>query len=96
MTTILFLGWLQRFQDYVARTPGCNVVMSMDKFCAKSNLLVLSNVKDIFLLLNCTSKVQPMYAGIIASLNVRYRNFHMERALDNINSDVKDIKKLIY
>lgn len=83
MTTTLFFGWLRRFQDYVAKTPERKVVLRIDNCNAhgwEENIPKLPKERIAFLPPNCTSKIQPLDAGIIAALKISYRKFHMERA----------------
>lgn len=97
MTSSIFRDWLERFQSYVQTKPGRNVILLIDNCSAHGNqesLPVLPNVKIIFLPPNCTSKVQPCDAGIIAALKLRYKSMHMERALENSDVNVKNIYKV--
>lgn len=48
----------------------------------------LQNVEFIFLPPNTTSKVQPMDAGIIRAMKLRYRKLQLERALDLTQEDI--------
>lgn len=97
MKTSLFFGWLERFQAYISKTPGRRALLLIDNCSAHGtveSLPSLSNVRVVFLPPNCTSKIQPMDAGIIAALKLRYKRMHMERALDNLDAEVKNIYKV--
>ena len=70
MTDVLFQEWLQEFDDDM-RLNG-NVVIILDN--ALSHILYgmeLQSVTVVFLPPNTISKLQPMDAGIIASLKRR-------------------------
>ena len=97
MTATLFFEWLKRLERYIARTPGRKVVLLIDNCSAHGtieNMPELTNMLVLFLPLNCTSKIQPMNAGIIASLKVHYRRLQMEHALYKIDAEVKNIYKV--
>lgn len=105
MTRYLFFNWLHRFQSYVSKTPQRNVLLLLDRCTAhgtSSNLPSLPNVCIEFLPPpvrpgpNCTTnqRVQPMDAGIIAALKIRYKRFHMENALDNVDMDSQDVYRV--
>lgn len=97
MTSDLFMNWLQRFNAWIARKPDRKVILLIDNCSAHgndTNIPHLSNVTVKFLPPNTTSKIQPLDAGIIASLKLRYRAFQLERALDLIDQDVKAIYKV--
>ena len=94
MTTALFFNWLERFDSYVGKKEGRRVALFIDNCSAHGsiqNLPALSNVDVILLPPNTTSKLQPLDAGIIAAFNWRYRRFEMERAMDLIEENVKNI-----
>ena len=85
MTAALFFEWLERFNAYIARTFSRKVALLIDNCSAHGtleNLPSLSNVEVIFLPPNTTSKLQPLDAGIIASLKLRYRKKQMEHAVE--------------
>lgn len=97
MTSVLFFMWLQRFDDYIGKRTGRKAILLLDNCSAHGNLQslpALCNVVVTFLPPNTTSKIQPMDAGIIAAVKVRYRKMHMERALDAIDESIKDIYKI--
>lgn len=68
----------------------------MDSFGAHDDhsLPELSNVEVCVLPPNSTSKLQPLDAGIIASMKMRYRLRQMKRAVDLANVDENDIYKI--
>ena len=74
MTTALLFEWLERFNAKIARTFCGEVALLIDNCSAHGtleNVPSLSNVEVIFLPPNTTSKLQPLDAGIIASLKLR-------------------------
>lgn len=54
----------------------------------------LSNVRVFYLPPICTSTIQPLDAGIIVALKFGYRRQQMERALDNIVTEARQLHKL--
>lgn len=97
MTTAVFFDWLKRFDDYIGMRPGGKPVLLLDNCSAHGTddtILATTNVEVIFLPPNTTSKLQPMDAGIIAAMKLRYRKLQMERAVDLLDVNVKDIYKV--
>ena len=78
MTRLVFFEWLQVFDVYISQTPGRRVILLLDNCTAHGQpeiLVTLQNVHVIFLPKNTTSRLQPMDAGIIASVKRRYRQY---------------------
>lgn len=97
MTSALFFEWLRRFERYIQRKPNRKVVLLLDNCSAHGrmeSLPEMENVRVVFLPPNTTSKVQPMDAGIIASMKVKYRRYQMDRALGLSEEHIRDIYKL--
>lgn len=97
MTTDLFFQWLARFQTYVAKSPDRKVLLLIDNCSAhgkKEALPCLPNIRVEYFPPNCTSIIQPMDAGIIAALKLRYKRRHMERALENMEVQTKHVYKV--
>lgn len=97
MTSSLFFSWLQRFNDFVGRTVGRKVLLLLDNCSAhgtEETLPDLENVQIMFLPPNTTSVLQPMDAGIIATLKTRYRKLQYERALDIMEESNTNIYKI--
>ena len=97
MTQSLFFNWLQRFDSHVARTRNRKVVLLLDKCTphrSPQNLPDLQNVEIIFLPPNTTSKIEPMDAGVIASVKARYRSERMARAVDLTDENLADFYKV--
>ena len=95
-----FFEWLLRFESFVKQTPGRKVLWLLDNFSGHGSgqcLPHLSAVDVRFLPPNTTSKLQPMDAGIIASLKRRYRTVQYNQALDFLeegNANIYHIDQL--
>lgn len=92
MTSDLFTDWIKRFSAYIRRTPDRKVISLIENcsahgYCA--TLPELCNVGTEFLPRNTTYKLQPLDAGIIASLKLRYRRLQMETALDVVDENAE-------
>ena len=87
-----------RFSSYITRTdPDRRVILLLDNCSAhgsEESLPPLDNVEGIYLPPNTTSKLQPLDAGIIASVKTRYRRYQYERALDCLDANESNIYKL--
>lgn len=98
MTSALFFAWILRFSSYISRSsPSRKVLLLLDNCSAhgtEETLPLLDNVEVVFLPPNTTSKLQPLDAGIIAALKVRYRKWQYERALDYMDAKVENIYKV--
>lgn len=92
MKTVLFIEWLNRFQNFVARKPDRKGVLLLDNCTAHATVETLPSLRNVcieFLPPNCKSKIQPMDAGIIAALKFRYRWMNLERILDSVDAKMK-------
>lgn len=81
----MFLAWQSRFNDYIDQNPNRRALLLVDNLSvhgSEHTLPELSCVTVRFLPPITTSKIQPLYAGIIAAIKLRYNSFHMERDLD--------------
>lgn len=58
------------------------------------SVVALNNVEVPFLPPNTTSKFQPMDAGVIVSVKLRYRSAHMDQAIDLMEENVSEIYKI--
>lgn len=97
MTSQLFFDWLHRFDSHIGLTSGREVILLVDNCSAHGSdqtVPSLDHVKVKFLPPNTTCKLQPLDAGIIAAVKMRYRFFHMDRALDLIDEDVRRIYRV--
>ena len=83
MTSALFFDWLHRFDAF--KGSGRRVLLLVDNCSAHGmaqNLPDLHNVTVHFLPPNTTSKIQPLDAGIRATLKVHYCRRMILHALD--------------
>ena len=83
MTKDIFF-WFSSFDNKIGRTPGRTVLLLFDNFSGHGKigyLPALENTTVHFLPPNCTSKLQPMDAGIIASFKTRYRKQQLRHAV---------------
>lgn len=89
--------WLLRFSCYITRSnPARNVLLLLDNCSAhgsNDSLPPMENVKVLFLPPNTTSKLQPLEAGIIASLK-GYRSVQYDRVFDLIDAGEANIYKV--
>lgn len=93
----LFSEWLHSVDRVIGKTPGRNILLLMDNCSAHGSehtLPALQNVKVSFLPPNTTSRLQPLDAGIIAALKMRYRKKQMEYAVDQLDVGATDIYKV--
>ena len=82
MTGDLFNEFLQKFNEDMKRLNK-SALLLLDN--APSHIqpeFNFSNMKVLFFPPNCTAKIQPMDAGIIAAFKKRYRRFHLKNAVD--------------
>lgn len=94
MTKEPFFAWLNRLDQYVARTPGRKILLLSDNCLAhgsEDDLPPLQNFRVIFLPPNTTSRIQPLDAGIIAWVRRRYRRRLLFGVFENIESGKKSI-----
>lgn len=97
MTTVLFYGWLHRFQTYISKTPSRKYLLLLENYSAhggSQTLPVLQKVEVHILRPNCASKKQPMDAWIIAALKMMYKGMHMERTMNKHYANIQKIYKV--
>lgn len=99
MTSVLFRAWLESFQRYIARTPGRQALLLIDKNNVHGSPKCMPEYPNIRVLFlpsneNSQSEIQPLRAGVIDNLKLRYRLAQMERAMDNTDIDSGEIFKL--
>lgn len=88
MTKELFFSSSGRLDRYISRTPGRKILLLVDNFTAhgkKEEMPPLDNVRAEFLLQKTTSKLQSLYAGIIAWLKEKYNRRLLFRVLENVD-----------
>ena len=94
MTSALFFEWLIRFNSFIRGTIKERELSRIDNCSAHgriSTLPEIDHVEVVFLPPNTISKLQPLDAGIIASLKANYRRRQLERAVDLIDINGKDL-----
>lgn len=65
------------------QAKGRRILLLLDNAPShQPNDIELENVRLLFLPPNCTAKVQPMDAGVIAAFKRHYRRFHLQNAVD--------------
>lgn len=98
MTTQLLFSRLFRFSSYITRINHDRRVLVLIDNCSahgsEESLPPLDNVEVRFLPPNTTSRLQPLDAGIIASVKPRYRKYLYEKALDCLDASVSIIYQL--
>ena len=85
-----FSTWLKEFDIYKSKTPGRSVALLLDNTSAhgqSKDIPDLLNVEVIYLPKNATAFLQPLDAGVIASLKKRYRKKQYQSALSLIEDD---------
>ena len=71
MNRDLCFQWFLQFDRYVGETSGRRVALIVDNaWCHgnRDNLLEMQNVEVIYLPPRTTSRIQPLYAGVIACI----------------------------
>lgn len=97
MTSALFFEWLLEFDEYIRQSPDRRVLLILDTCSAHgsvNSLPQLRNVSVTFLPPNTSSRLQPLDAGIKASMKLRYRLRQVEYAADLADSEAGDIFKV--
>lgn len=96
MNSSLFFEWLRYVDMEIGKTEGRKILLVMDNCSAHGTTETVSQLDHVevaFLPPNTTSKLQPLDAGIIAAMKVRYRRRQMERAVDLLDVGDMDIYK---
>lgn len=97
ITSSLFHDWLNRLDKHFNSTYR-KVLLLVDSCSSHRSHKTASNLENVelyFLPPSTTSKIQLCDAGIFATLKVRYRSYHMDRALDMAEDEqIKDIFKV--
>lgn len=97
MNSSLCFEWLKYIDNEIGKQPDRKILLLMDNCSAhgsKETLPSLQHVEVEFLPPNTTSKLQPLDAGIIAAMKVRYRRRQMEHAVDMLDEGVLDVYKI--
>lgn len=88
---------MQEFSAYIGRKSERHVLILMGNFSAYGEVETHSHIEKVdvcFLPPNCTSNIQPLDSGIIASMKIRYRSLKLEHVLDLASMDSRDIYKV--
>ena len=94
MTSDLFFDWLKPFDLHICRTPGRKVLLFFDNCSAHGKLKTMPDMQNTtvqFLPPNATSRIQPLDAGIIVALKVKYRRRFMHCALAQTDKEEYEI-----
>ena len=91
MTEEIFFWWLAKFDAHIGQTTGRQVLLLLvNASChgVAGDLPQLSNVRVMFLPANNTSLLQPLDAGVVASVKMQYRKRVIARAVDLLENDI--------
>lgn len=91
MNIAVIFEWLRRFDAYIAQTPNRKAVLLIDNCSAHGDIELLPTLLRmlvIFLPKNTTSRLQPLDAGVIASIKKRYKRCSVVKAVELIESGV--------
>lgn len=92
MTSVLFFGWLSRFNDFIEKDVERSCLLQVENCSGHGTA---ENIPHIpfghveFWPPNTTSEVRACDVRIITALKVGFRRLHMERVLDLVEVDVK-------
>ena len=89
--TSLFYEWLSGFDEYISQTRNRRVALLLDNASCHGRtetLPTLHHVDVIYLPARTTSRIQPLDAGIISSVKLKYRKRQLERAIDLIEEGI--------
>ncbi|POM70175.1 LOW QUALITY PROTEIN: Hypothetical protein PHPALM_13429 [Phytophthora palmivora] len=82
MTGVLFREWLRSLDNDMENQRRKVLLMIHNTSSHCTTGMVHRSVKVLYLPPNTTSKLQPLDAGIIAALKMRYRHRQLQAALD--------------
>ena len=95
MTSTIFTEWITAWNASLRR-QNRKIVLLCDNCSAQPKILVLSNIKVVFLPPNTTSILQPCDQGIIQTVKATYRREmcrQVLREIDTSNLSAPDIAK---
>ena len=87
MTAQIFREWLLKI-DKIFLKQGRKILLFVDNFSGHNFEGTLTNVKLVYFPANCTSILQPLDQGIIASFKVGYRTLIIRRIVEKLDSEV--------
>lgn len=97
MTHHLSYGWMETFDSYVGKTPNRMATLFLYHYSDRGASEMISSLKKVevtFLPPNTTSRIQPMDAGVITLLKVKYHKSQMERAINLIDDNIRGTYKI--
>lgn len=97
MTTDMFYSWLKRFDSYISTSPRRKELFLFDicsAHCATETLPTLLRVPVLSLPPNITSKLQPMYAGVVTAVKMPYRSSQMDITIYLVEEKASYIYKI--
>ena len=95
ITIEIFVEFLKKLNNKM-KLQDRNILMFLDN-CPSHLAISLSNIKLVFYLKNCTSKLQPMDLGVIANLKSKYkRRVHnqvriMAKTVENVRQFISQL-----
>ena len=92
MLQALFVEWLTKL-DQKMRTQDRHIALFLDNCPAHPHSVALSNIDLHFFPAGCTSKLQPMDQGVIASFKSYYRKMVLQKFVIAYNDTPSDKKK---
>ena len=95
MNRLMFFQWLYQFDSYIARTPIMRAVLVLDNCSVHGDIETLPELHHVYVIFwpkNTTARLQPLDAGIIASVKRRFSNIKVQKAVDRI--DIRKTKNI--
>ena len=88
MTSKLFSEWLVKINKQFLQ-QNRKILLFLDNFSGHytENNRNLTNIKIIYFPPNCTSKLQPLDAGIIANFKLRYRSNTVQKMIESLDNE---------
>lgn len=91
MNRAIFFEWLHNFDQHISITRGRRAVLLIDndsRHGTYQTIPELRSVRVVFLPKRTTSRIQPLDAGIIASVKRRYLRHQIHRDMDLVQEGV--------
>lgn len=93
----MFSDWLQLFDAYIGRTFRRHALLLMENCSAHGTIESQHHLQSAIVRAfspNKTSRLQPLDAGVIKAMGVRYTNRQMKHAIDLMDIGSNDIYKV--
>ena len=93
MSSIMFMKWICRVDQYVGRTPVRTAVLFIGNASChgtESDYTFLQNLRIYFLPKRTTALLQPLNLGIIAAVKKHYERKQAQRAVDLLESGITE------